>query len=184
MQTEAFNFAFTLFGLLLGLSLAELFGGFARALRARHRIHMGWLSPLLGLLLAIDLVTFWTQTWDLRDSIPVTLPTLLFGALIAGLYYIAAALVFPDDLQESSDLDAYYFRQKVWVILAVQVSNLLLVAAMLFIYGNFFTSPAAFGRLGLWVGAGLLLILVRPKWLNVVALIGYLQLYWATRLLF
>ena len=184
MQTEAFNFAFTLFGLLLGLSLAELFGGFARALRARHRIHIGWLTPLLALLLAIDLVTFWTQTWGLRGSIPVTLPTLLFGALVAGLYYIAAALVFPDDLGESKDLDAYYFKQKLWVVVAVQVSNLLLVAAMLFTFGNFFTSPASFLRLGLWVGAGLLLILARPKWLNLVVLLAYLQLYWITRVLF
>jgi hypothetical protein len=184
MQTEAFNFAFTLFGLMLGLALAELFGGFARALRARHRVRIGWQSPLLALLLAVDLVTFWTGTWDLRDSIPVTLPTLLFGALVAGLYYIAAALVFPEDLDEWKDLDVHYSKQKVWVVLAVQVSNLLLVAAMLSIHGNFFTTPAAFLKLGLWVGMGLALILVRPKWLNVVALLAYLQLYWVTRVFF
>ncbi len=184
MQTEAFNFAFTLFGLLLGLSLAELFGGFARALRARHQIRIGWLCPLLALLLVVDLVTFWAQAWDLRDSIPVTLPTLLFGALVAGLYYIAAALVFPDNLEEWPDLDVYYSKQKLWVVLAVQVSNLLLVGALLAIRGNFFTTPASFLRLGLWVGTGLALILVRPKWLNVVVLLLYLQLYWVVRLLF
>lgn len=184
MQTEAFNFAFTLFGLLLGLSLAQLFGGFARALRSRHRLRIGWLSPLLGLLLVVDLVTFWTQAWDLRDSVPVTLPTLLFGAFVAGLYYIAAALVFPDDLEEWSDLDLYYSKQKLWVVLAVQVSNLMLVGAMVLIHGNLFTTPLSFARLGLWVGAGIALILARPKWLNVVLLLLYLQLYWITRVLF
>ena len=184
MQTEAFNFAFTLFGLLLGLSLAELFGGFARALRARHRIRIGWLSPLLALLLVVDLVTFWAQAWDLRDSIPVSLPTLLFGACVAGLYYIAAALVFPDDLGEWRDLDAYYFKQKLWVVIAVQASNLLLVGAMVLLLGNLFTTPASFLRLGLWVGTGLALILVRPKWLNIVVLVAYLQLYWIVRILF
>ena len=180
---SAFDFTFTLFGLLLGLSLAELFGGFARALRARRRTRIGWLSPLLALLMIVDLISFWVGAWNDRASITVTFPTLLFGAGIAGLYYIAAALVFPDNVEEWRDLDDYYFTQKLWVVLAIQVSNWLVIAGNIILHGNLFTSATSFIQLGLWLSAGLAIILARPRWLNLVLLVWYLQLYWIVRLL-
>ena len=180
---SAFDFAFTLFGLLLGLSLAELFGGFARALRARHRVRIGWLSPLLALLMIVDLISFWIGAWNDRASITVTFPTLLFGAAIAGLYYMAAALVFPENLDEWRDLDTYYATQKVWVVVAIQLSNWLVIAGNMLLYGNLFTSVLPFAKFALWVSAGVALILARPRWLNVVVLVAYLQVYWITRLL-
>ena len=178
-----FDFAFTLFGLLLGLSLAELFGGFARALRARRRIRIGWLSPLLALLMIIDLISFWVGAWNDRASITVTFPTLLFGAAIAGLYYMAAALVFPDDIDSGSDLDDYYMTQKLWVVLAIQVSNWLVIAGNIILHGNVFTNAYAFIQSSLWLSAGIALILARPRWLNLILLLWYLQLYWIVRLL-
>ena len=41
-KMNGFEYIFTLFGLLLGLALAEGLGGLARALKARHRVHIGW----------------------------------------------------------------------------------------------------------------------------------------------
>jgi hypothetical protein len=76
---SGFDFAFTLFGLLLGLSLTELFGGFARALRRRRSIRIGWLSPLLALVMTVDLVSHWVAAWSDREAIAVTFPMLLFG---------------------------------------------------------------------------------------------------------
>ena len=35
---DAFSFVFSLFGLLMGLALAETIGGFGKALELRHRI--------------------------------------------------------------------------------------------------------------------------------------------------
>jgi len=166
---------------LLSLSLAELFGGFARTLRARDRIRIGWLSPLLALLMVVDLVSFWVNSWGERADIPLTFPTLLFGAGIAGIYYIAAALVFPEHMNEWDDLDRHFCRQKVWVVLAVQVSNLLFIGGEIMLHGNFFNAPVPFIKLGLWVGTGLALILARPRWLNLLMLLFYLQLYWVTR---
>lgn len=49
------------FGLLLGLSVAELPGRFACVLHERHRVRFGWLTPLLALFAAIELGSFWQQ---------------------------------------------------------------------------------------------------------------------------
>ena len=42
---SGFEFSFSLFGLLLGLALAEGLGGLSRALKARHEVRIGWLGP-------------------------------------------------------------------------------------------------------------------------------------------
>ena len=39
---NGFEYIFMLFGLLLWQALAEGLGGLARALKARHRVHIGW----------------------------------------------------------------------------------------------------------------------------------------------
>ena len=42
---SAFEFFFSFYGLLLGLSVAAVVGGFANVLHERHRIRFGWLTP-------------------------------------------------------------------------------------------------------------------------------------------
>lgn len=179
---SGFDFAFTLFGLLLGLSLTELFGGFARALRARRRIRIGFLSPLLALVMTVDLVSHWIAAWSDREAIAVTFPALLFGTAIAGLYYVASALVFPDDVDEWDDLDSYFFTQKLWVVLAILVSNTLFVVAEMILHGHAFGFFDAL-LMALWIGSGGALIVARRPWLNVVLLLWYLQLYWLVHLI-
>ena len=66
---DNFNLVFSLFGLLLGLALAEVFGGFGAALQERRKIRIGWLTPLLGLVVACDLTTFWSWAWDARAAV-------------------------------------------------------------------------------------------------------------------
>ena len=121
---SSFEFAFSLFGLVLGLSVTEIIGGFARVLRARTHVRLGWLTPMLGLLLFVDLVTFWTNAWAMRDAIPPSFEALLFGTGIAAIYCLSAALVFPGDVGEWDDLDDYFLRHKGQVILGVMVANL------------------------------------------------------------
>ena len=109
-----FEFLFALFGLLLGLSLAEVLGGLARALDMRLRpdatVRLGWLTPLLGTFVLIDLISFWGAAWVSRDAIAVSSDSLLLVMAFAGAYYLAAALVFPRQIDAATDFDAHYFR--------------------------------------------------------------------------
>jgi small-conductance mechanosensitive channel len=122
-----FEFIFALYGLLLGLSLVELLGGLARTVEARLRpatpdapvARTGWLTPMLALFLMLDLISFWYAAWVIRELLVVKPVTLLAGLLFAGIYYVAAHLVFPRELDGGVDGDAHYSRVKRPVLLAM-----------------------------------------------------------------
>jgi hypothetical protein len=147
---SAFEFVFSLFGLLLGFSMVEVLGGLARTLEARLRLgpayRVGWLTPLLALFVMIDLVTFWLAAWRVRDELAVNGATLTAGLAFAGSYYLAAHLVFPPREVEAPDLDLHYLRVKRWVL------GILFVLFAVQI-GYFMTVPALAALLSKWPGA-------------------------------
>ena len=53
---SGFEFIFSLFGLMLGLSLAEGLGGLTRAIKRRGFGGIGWPTALLGLFVSCDVV--------------------------------------------------------------------------------------------------------------------------------
>ena len=126
-----FEFVFSLFGLLLGLSLAELLGGFGRAVQRRAKIRIGWLLPLLGLLILLDVSSFWLVAWSVRDVVPIAYFPMMIGLLICCLYYLVATLVFPHDLAEWPVLDDYYFAHRGQVIGGMILCNLLAVTGVM-----------------------------------------------------
>ncbi|MES2337266.1 MAG: hypothetical protein V4537_04125 [Pseudomonadota bacterium] len=115
-----FEFIFALFGLLLGLSIAEVLGGLARGLEARLRpgstVGIGWLTPLMGAFVLLDLLSFWQAAWTMRDLVAVSGKALMAITVFASAYYLAAHLVFPRDPQEQDDFDAHFFRVRRIVI--------------------------------------------------------------------
>ena len=98
-----FEFVFSLFGLLLGLSLAEVLGGLARTIEVRLRpetaVRIGWLTPLMAAFVVLDLLSFWQAAWVGRNFVGVSGHTLMAITAFASAYYIAARLVFPHDLR-------------------------------------------------------------------------------------
>lgn len=133
---NAFEFAFSLFGLLLGLGLAAGLGGLARSLKARHRVRIGWPTALLALFLSCDLVTFWAYGWAMRDHVPMTFPALFFGFIVTAIYYIAASLIFPDDPDEWQDLDSHFWRHRRTVLAGMFTANVMLLGAAVALIGG------------------------------------------------
>lgn len=115
-----FEFLFALFGLLLGLSLAEILGGLAQAIQARSQsnsaVRIGWLTPMLGAFVLLDLLSFWRAAWVARDLVAVSGLTLLAVSVFAGAYYLAASLVFPKGAGADDHFDAHFFRVRRIVI--------------------------------------------------------------------
>lgn len=126
-----FEFVFSLFGLLLGLALAEVLSGLSNALQERHKLKIGWQTPLLGLLVALDIASFWAVAWSMRDALQPNFFYLLSGLLVTGTYYFVARIVFPKNTTEWPDFDVYFIGHKRWVLGGVIFCNLMAYAAQI-----------------------------------------------------
>ena len=124
-----FEFVFTLFGLLLGLALAEGLSGLAKALKASDKVRIGWPTALLGLFVSCDVVTFWMYGWALRETIPVNWPTLFLGFIVTAIYFVSASLVFPDEPKDWKNLDGHFDKHRRKVLAGVLVCNVILLGA-------------------------------------------------------
>lgn len=176
-----FEFALSLFGLVFGLSIVEVMAGFGRVLRARPKVRLGWPTPLLGILLIIDLVTFWTNAWELREALPPSFWTLLAGTAIAAIYYLSASVLFPHDLDEWTDLDAYFVRHKAQVILGIIAANLLFGACASALTGSYPTGWVLVKHLA-FSALSIAVIFARWRWLETVLLLTLLACYAISRL--
>ena len=126
-----FEFAFSLFGLLLGLALAEGLGGLARALKASHSVRIGWLTALLGIFVSCDVVTFWVYGWSMKTLISFSWPSLFAGFVVTAIYYVSASLIFPDDPEDWRDLDGHFWKHRRKVLGGVVLCNAALLATVL-----------------------------------------------------
>ena len=132
---SGFDMVFALFGLLLGLAIAELLAGFAQTWKARLRAEVagkepgrtGWLVPLLGLLVIMDQTAFWLHAYALRAAIPLTFLSLLAVLTVVGGYYLLATFVFPDEPDAWPDFDDYYLRINRIVIGGILLINFALI---------------------------------------------------------
>jgi len=175
-----FEFVFSLYSLLFGLALAQVFGGFGAALQERHRIRVGWLTPLLGLFVTFDITSFWEIAWQMKDSMDMSRPYFLYlicGVLLAGIYYLAATLVVPRNFVEWPDLDVYYFRHKHWVFGGILFCNVVAAVALGVAGTPFVRLPVGFANDVSYFVLLVALLLVRNKRVNIVLLILLLARY-------
>lgn len=178
-----FEFVFALFGLLLGLSLAEVLGGFARALEARLRpgsaFRIGWLTPLLGAFVLLDLLSFWQAAWRAREVIDVSPHVLMAVTAFAGAYYLAAHLVFPRDMEAQDRLDDHYFRLR-RIVIGVMLALLLCQLAW---YASVPELSSLLARPLAWVMTAVLIllmlaaILVRGRGLSTAVMVALVARY-------
>lgn len=155
---SAFEFFFSFYGLLLGLSVAELVGGFSRVLHERHRVRFGWLTPLLAVFVAADLATFWNQAWRFFRGAPFNPALLLIGLVIAATFYVAASVTFPrvtaEGVNTRIDLDEHFWAQRRVVFGCVLAANAM-VWALLGLLALADPAWAAFWTPRLLIGVGI-----------------------------
>ena len=121
-----FELVFAVYGLLLGLAFAEVLGGFSRTVKLKRGskpVRVGWMTPLLGLLVMLDLTSFWLLAWDAREQISANYITLIGVLAMVGVYYLAATLIFPDAPEEWPDFDDWYDKQNRLVIGGLLAAN-------------------------------------------------------------
>ncbi|MEG3165772.1 hypothetical protein U1701_14330 [Sphingomonas sp. PB2P19] len=181
-----FELVFAVFGLLLGLALAEVLGGFSRAVklkRGTRPVRVGWLTPLLGLLVMFDLTSFWMVAWDAREQIDANYVTLIGVLTMVGIYYLAATLIFPDTPEEWPDFDDWYDKQNRLVVgglLTANVTSWIGVIALEIVHASPEVPATAGGDLAMAIylisGFGILgllvaLLIVKARRWNVAMLV-------------
>lgn len=125
---SAFEFFFSFYGLLLGLSVAAMATGLAVALQHRKTIRIGYLTPLLAAFVALDIASFWDSAWAAFRDAPFSYGLLVAGLLIALVYFIATSLIFPYSLEKGQSLDDHFWANKRLVLLLTTAANLLMLA--------------------------------------------------------
>lgn len=155
---SAFEFFFSFYGLLLGLSVAELVGGFARVLHERERVRFGWLTPMLAAFVALDVATFWNQAWVIFRGAPFNHALLIAGLIIAAVFYTAASVTFPrvsaEGVHDRIDLDEHFWKHRRLVFGCIMTANLI-VGLMFMALMSADAGFAALSTTRLWVGFGI-----------------------------
>ncbi|RZJ39057.1 MAG: hypothetical protein EON86_14890 [Brevundimonas sp.] len=158
---SAFEFFFSFYGLLLGLSVAELVGGFARILQEKQRVRFGWLTPMLAAFVALDVATFWNQAWVIFRGAPFNHALLIAGLIIAATFYVAASVTFPRVSAEGSDeridLTDHFWRYRRLVFGCIMAANLI-VGLLFLTLMSLNEGFAALSTVRLWVGFGIFFI--------------------------
>jgi uncharacterized membrane protein (UPF0136 family) len=130
---SAFEFFFSFYGLVLGLSVAVIATGVARAFKHRKTVPVGWKTPMLAAFVALDVATFWDAAWTNFSTAPYSYGLLIAGLVVAMVYFVATSLIFPEPDDEVQDLDAHFWANKRAILLLLIVANLLMLAGAVWV---------------------------------------------------
>lgn len=102
-----FEFLMVLVSLIIGLGLAELLSGIAKAIRNKEEVQFYWVHSLFIAIIFLALLQTWWEIWGVRDT-----PTWTFIGLLIMLggpigLFLISHLVFPENLARS-DLRLFY----------------------------------------------------------------------------
>lgn len=120
---SVFEFLMVLVSLIVGLGIAELLSGIARAIRNRNTIKLYWVHSLFVAIVFLALLQQWWEIWGLSTNEVWTFVGLLMmlGAPI-GLFLISH-LLFPEQM-ENANLKSYYFdkmKPGLWIAVGTVV---------------------------------------------------------------
>lgn len=147
-----FDVFMSFYGLLLGLGVAELFGGFARLVRARTPPAVGLLTPAIGITIFLQIMGSLSDVYRGLKSTTVDLDSMALPTLIGVAFFFAAIVVVPDELDDWSSLDDYYFSRRRWTV------GLLLTVCLLTIVTELPAAPSQIAQFG-WGAFGTYVLL-------------------------
>ena len=168
---DKFEFFFTFYGLLLGLALAELLTGFGNLLREKARPRWGTLTPLVGLIILIEISATFIDAWNKLQQIELALAHLAVPMLIGIVYFVAAVMAVPRHLEDWPNLDDYFFARRRWIVGLLITANLLHAVTEL----PFLAQASGHQLLhyvlanAYLIGAYVTLLVTRRRWLSIAA---------------
>lgn len=123
-----FEFFMAFYGLLLGLGVAELLGGFANLLRQKTAPRLGIVTPLIGAIVLVEMLANFIDAWVKFQDIEITLASLMVPTLIGLIYFVIAVIVIPRDPTEWESLDDYMLLRRRWIAGLLILANVLIAS--------------------------------------------------------
>lgn len=96
--------------------MTELLGGFAAIVRVRALKHLEPQTALLALVTFVIICATWVDAWTALRTVTLDFAELWAPILLATVYYLAAAVVFPRDPAQYPRLATYYAERKRFVV--------------------------------------------------------------------
>jgi len=124
---SAFEFFFSFYGLVLGLSVAVIATGVARAFKHRKTVPVGWKTPMLAAFVALDIATFWDAAWTNFSTAPYSYGLLIAGLVVATVYFVATSLIFPEPDDTVQNLDVHFWANKRAIMLLLVLANMMML---------------------------------------------------------
>jgi hypothetical protein len=122
---DRFSFFFAFYGLILGLAVTELLGGFAGMIRARAIRKLEPQTALLALLTFVIICAGWLDAWATMKTVTLNFAGLWAPILIGTAYYLVAAVIFPRDPAKYEELATYYSERKRFILSLLIIAELL-----------------------------------------------------------
>jgi hypothetical protein len=142
---DRFSFFFAFYGLILGLAVAELLSGFAGMVRAHALKKLETQTALVALLTFVLIVATWVDTYTMDRSITLNFGDLWPPIMLATLYYLAAAVIFPREPQQFSHLRAYFAARRKFIIGMLFAAELVdFYANRAFLIDRYYREPGLF----------------------------------------
>jgi hypothetical protein len=92
--------------------VTELLNGLGKLVRAGALRKLGWQTGLLALFLLLVIIATWIDAWESLRDVSLDIAGLWAPVLVAILYYLAAAIIFPEHPADWPSLDDYFVKRK------------------------------------------------------------------------
>jgi hypothetical protein len=166
---SGFEFLFTFYSLLLGLSIANIATDFADMWRERHARMSSVSTIFLGIFVLICVAQQWISFWALREIIVMNPTNLLICIAMSFPYIFVSQAMFPSVNDSWESLEDYYMAH-----CRVLQSVLLIPIAVSVGFNLYLGSLAAWPDTTFFIfriGIPILLMVFRVKWLHRIGLI-------------
>lgn len=140
---SGFEALFAFYGLLLGLPIAAVVGGFGEQWRRRRSRPVGVLAPLLGLYVLLAATRQWQNLFAARDALTITPVTLLICLAMALPFTFAAQVMYPTAEDDAADGDAHYLSERRVLLSVLSVPPAISLAFNLLTNPRFLTTDIA-----------------------------------------
>ena len=186
---DRFSFFFAFYGLLLGLAVAELLGGFSRMVRAKAVRKLEAQTALIALLTFLLICATWIDAFGQFANVSLDFAGLWAPILTGTGYFLAATVIFPTDEREFDRLASYFAdRKRFMVAMLLAAETFVNVTSLQFYTSTFSERPASFWFVimpfNLMINAIFVaLLIVTSRRLNMILLtaqiILFVLVYWS-----